>query len=541
MIVKISRGGKATGLMHYLAGPGRRNEHESPHLVAGSAGLMSWYSTDELNTSDAYRLGMHLEAPNRRFGTTVTLPVKTADVDAGQLVATGERRDAHVWHCSLSLAPGHPELHDEQWAAIAEDFIAEMEFVVQDANGEDVKAPCRWVAVHHGASVNGGDHIHIAVNLVREDGTKASTRNDYKRASVAAAKLERAHGLEVVEGREVGRSARPELMRELAAVEAGETTETPSARMARTVRACATASESEAEFVRRLRREGLWVRPRFAAGGHDVVVGFSVAERPSHGMRAEWRAAGKLGRDLTLPRLRDSWGKDTDAPTGADAHAAIDAADEWSAAWRGAPIVQAEAEPVEVTGEDLRRCASELADLNKSLTSISLRDHAAWAEAAHDASGVLAAWSLRTEQTPGELAVASDQLARAAALHRREMPERRTPVRTRSAASTALALVAAGSGGRAGQALVIRQLIVTAKALTIAADRTGQTRQLRRWNDSARRDLETVATRLEQRAVVTPGAGRPAEAQRPAPALPNELQRARERAQRGRDGRDHGR
>lgn len=538
MIVKISRGGKASGLMHYLAGPGRRNEHETPHLVAGSAGLMSWYSTDELSTSDAYRLGMHLEAPNREFGVTVTQAVKSFDEEAGTLRPTGERRDAHVWHCSLSLAPGHPDLDDDKWGAIANDFVDAMGFT--ETSG---KAPCRWVAVQHGPSINGGAHIHIAVNLVREDGTKADTFRDYKRASTAAAELEAKHGLEVVEGREVGRSARPELMRELAAVEAGETTETPSARMARTVRACATASESEAEFVRRLRREGLWVRPRFAAGGHDVVVGFSVAERPEHGQRAEWRAAGKLGRDLTLPRLRDSWGQDSDVPTGADAHAAIEAADEWAAAWRGAPIVQAEAEPVEVTGEDLRRCASELADLNKSLTSISLRDHAAWAEAAHDASGVLAAWSLRTEQTPGELAVASDQLARAAALHRREMPERRTPVRTRSAASTALALVAAGSSGRAGQALVIRQLIVTAKALTIAADRTGQTRQLRRWNDSARRDLETVATRLEQGAQVTPGAGRPAQAQRPAPAaaLPNELQRARERAQRGRDGRDHGR
>ena len=36
------------------------------------------------------------------------------------------------------------------------------------------KADCRWVAVRHGLSKAGNDHIHIAVNLVREDGAKAS-------------------------------------------------------------------------------------------------------------------------------------------------------------------------------------------------------------------------------------------------------------------------------------------------------------------------------------------------------------------------------
>ena len=44
------------------------------------------------------------------------------------------------------------------------------------------KAACRWVAVRHGLSTNGNDHVHIAVSLVREDGTKASTHNDFKNA-----------------------------------------------------------------------------------------------------------------------------------------------------------------------------------------------------------------------------------------------------------------------------------------------------------------------------------------------------------------------
>jgi hypothetical protein len=46
------------------------------------------------------------------------------------------------------------------------------------------------VPVRHGVSTGGNDHIHIAVNLVREDGTKASIHNDYARAQSIALELE---------------------------------------------------------------------------------------------------------------------------------------------------------------------------------------------------------------------------------------------------------------------------------------------------------------------------------------------------------------
>ena len=58
------------------------------------------------------------------------------------------------------------------------------------------KAQCRWVAVNHGTSENGNHHIHLAVSLVREDGTKASTHGDYKRAQQTCRELEVKYGLE---------------------------------------------------------------------------------------------------------------------------------------------------------------------------------------------------------------------------------------------------------------------------------------------------------------------------------------------------------
>ncbi len=53
--------------------------------------------------------------------------------------------------------------------------------------------------------------------------------------------------------------------------------------LARKVRASASASENEAEFVRRLRRSGVVVRPRYADGQTDVITGYSVAAKPAPG------------------------------------------------------------------------------------------------------------------------------------------------------------------------------------------------------------------------------------------------------------------
>lgn len=545
MIAKITRGGNAPGLMHYLVGPGKTNEHEHPHLVAGSAGLMTWYSTDELGTADAYRIGMHLEQPNREYGTEVTAPVKELDEATSQLVPTGERKAAHMWHCSLSLAPDHEPLDDEKWGAIAADFADEMGFT--ETSG---KASCRWAAVHHGTSKNGGDHIHLAVNLVREDGTKASVHYDFKKASRIAAQLEGKYGLEVVDGRRVGRSARAESQRELAEVDdkqraenaranaAGEPprqVETYSGRLSRTVRGCAVASSDEAEFVRRLRREGLWVRPRFAAGTQDVIVGFAAAEPPRHGARAEWRAAGKLGRDLTLPRLRQGW---EDSPTTSTA-----AAVEWKAAWRGAPIAEPGREEIEVDAKTWEKFGRQLRAINQHLAEVSPDDHAAWAQAAGETSGALAAWSLRLEQEPGSLAAASDLLARSAAQHRRSTPLPRARVSMHGTASALIGLAVAGPSSKTGQAIVIRELMRTVRAIGAAHDATRQSRYAAAVATGLRRDLEQVATQLKPalQQATEPPAGPASTTRPPGQPLPNQINPAQHRVGRGRDGRDFGR
>ena len=83
--------------------------------------------------------------------------------------------------------------------------------------------------------------------------------------------------------------------------------EVDSHRLERAARAAATASLDEGEFVRRLRRGGVLIRPRFAAGRDDVVAGYSIAVRPADGDKPIWFGGGRLARDLTLPRLREGW------------------------------------------------------------------------------------------------------------------------------------------------------------------------------------------------------------------------------------------
>ena len=155
MMPNVVRGDRMVGLMSYLVGPGRSNEHTEPHLVAGDGALLAWHDDAELSGQAAVAIARHLDRPRTAMGVEVT--------------------GGHVWHCSLSLRAEEGALSDEKWRAIADDFVRAMDF--DDAEG--AKAPCRWVAVRHGVSTNGNDHIHRVVNLVREDGTKASVHNDF--------------------------------------------------------------------------------------------------------------------------------------------------------------------------------------------------------------------------------------------------------------------------------------------------------------------------------------------------------------------------
>ncbi|OII60228.1 hypothetical protein [Streptomyces sp. CC210A] len=98
MIANIVKPGhKTRGVLNYLYGPGRANEHTDPHLVASFDG----FAPDP---------GRDPDATLAQLATVLDMRVKQAGHKAPK---------NHVWHCSIRAAPEDRHLTDDEWATIA--------------------------------------------------------------------------------------------------------------------------------------------------------------------------------------------------------------------------------------------------------------------------------------------------------------------------------------------------------------------------------------------------------------------------------------
>jgi hypothetical protein len=503
MIPNITRGSRMSGLLLYLASTDAdktKNAHTDPHLVAGDAAVMAWYDDGVLDSEDAAAIAKHLDQPRKAFGVEVLQKDFRWDPVTKERVPNGHKQ-ADVWHCSLSLRAEEGALTDQQWGDIANDFVDAMGFT--EASG---KAQCRWVAINHGTSENGNHHIHIAVSLVREDGTKASTHGDYKRAQQTCRELETKYGLEELSSVHATRG----YDRAEKATAVRDDREMHRSSLARKVRASAGASATEAEFVRRARDTGMLVRPRYAKNTTDVIVGYSVAERPKPGERPIWFGGGTLATDLRLGQLRQEW---QDTP-----HLATEAAAEWNAAARNKRKVSRTGPENATASADVwvqyTRNATALAD---QLRTIPRDDHATWAKAAREVSGAFAAWSHRLEPTPGPLAATAAELSRTAQL--RAPRQHSKPVALPSIAGTAMLFMAASSKNKtAAQTALMVQLISTAFAVYEMHAQSGRAREARRIRSVVENQLAPFTATMPK-AVPVGAAGQSAEAAMPARAV----------------------
>ena len=493
MIPNITRGSRMSGLLLYLASTDTdktKNSHTDPHLVAGDAAILAWYDDGVLDKDDAVAIAKHLDQPRKAFGVEVLQRDFRWDPVKKERVANGHK-PADVWHCSLSLRAEEGALTDQQWGDIANDFVDAMGF--SEASG---KAQCRWVAINHGTSENGNHHIHIAVSLVREDGTKASTHGDYKRAQTTCRELETKYGLEELSSVHASRG----YDRAEKATAVRDDREMHRASLARKVRASASSSATEAEFVRRARDTGLLVRPRYAKNTTDVIVGYSVAERPARGERPIWFGGGTLASDLKLGALREEW---TDSP-----HLATEAAAEWNAAARNKHKVsrtgpENATPPAEAWVEYTRNATA----LVEKLRALPRDDHATWAKAAREVSGAFAAWSHRLEPTPGPLAATAAELSRTAQL--RAPRQHSKPVALPSIAGTAMLFMAASSKNKTvAQSALMLQLVNTAFAIHEMHQQSGRTREAQRLRAVVTEQLRPFAATMPKPVLV--GAPEPA-------------------------------
>lgn len=434
MIPNIVTGGDTAGLMRYLVGPGRANEHENPHVVGGSLAItMKWADWENLSLSQANEIACYLDSFMNETGTFPTGKTRRFNPATGKVEWTGEIEANHVWHCSLSLSPEEAALGDEVWGRIASDFMDEMGFT-----GSDGKAPCRWVAIHHGSAKTGGDHIHIAATIVREDGTRWSPWYDQRKAQRACNVLEHRYGLLVVESRERGRGSRCDSAAAQNAAARAGASRTDRAVLEERLRAAATAAANEADFVRRARRFGVRLHPRFARGRTDVVVGYSAALRTEDGQQTRWWGGGRIARDLTLTQLRTRW---EDTPT-----SALEAVEAWKGHYpKRAPYDG----PL---WEDRIRA---LESFRAHLERLSPTDRVGLANASADIAGLLHAQAITARTSGGRdmLERAAVQVGRCAQLKTRPADKRLVDVGARMASDLALSIAATSSPHMAAVAL----------------------------------------------------------------------------------------
>ena len=384
MIAAIVDGGNTTGLLQYLVGPGRANEHECPHVVAGSGVIARrWGAWESLSPAQGYEIARFVDQFMSETGTRPLGSQRVFNQETGKRETLSGPVANHVWHCSLSVHPDEGPLSDEKWQAIATDLMTAMGFTDADS-----KAPCRWVAVRHGAAKNGGDHIHIVANTVREDGTKWNRWQDQPKVQKACNAIEHRYGLRIVEAREHARGARADSAADLRASARRGQSRTDRDALEKRVRAAATSANSEVDFILRLRELGVRARPRFAKGRTDVVVGYSVALRTRRGERSQWYGGGRLARDLTLARVRTRW---PDTPVMAQ-----QAVDAWREAWRGRPPRG----PAAISTAQWRARTEALEVWRSRLAGIDPMDAQAMADATTDIAGVLSAAAVSWPEGP---------------------------------------------------------------------------------------------------------------------------------------------
>ncbi|GAA2614228.1 hypothetical protein SMC26_24115 [Actinomadura fulvescens] len=279
MIGKVLRGRRVQGLIRYLYGPGRNEEHRNPRIVAG------------------FRSPVELEPGVRSDGALDFRQLE--GLMTQPLAALGERNYRKpVWHVPVRAAPEDPVLTDQQWAQIAAGIMAGTGLAPV---GDDDAV--RWIAVRHA-----DDHIHIVATLARSDGVRPEVWNDGYRVRDACRAAEIRYGLRRTAPADRTAARRASRGETEKAARRGRS-EPPRVILRRHVQSAAAGARTEGEFLACLQAEGLLIRRRFSQRHPDQLTGYAVALPDDHTADGQpvWYGGGKLAIDLTLPRLRHRW------------------------------------------------------------------------------------------------------------------------------------------------------------------------------------------------------------------------------------------
>lgn len=276
MIAAIKPAGSNTrGLLAYLYGPDRHDEHLDPHLVAGFAMLgMPDPGRDENATLT--QLGHYLDEPvrlrNSEFGKPVT---------------------DHVWHCPVRAAPEDRHLSDTEWGEIAQRIVQAAGIAPA---GDDLA--CRWIAVRHA-----DDHIHILATTVREDGRRSKLHGSGVRVGDECREIEKDYGLRRLTKGDRTASRRP-TQAEMHKAERLGWEQTSREWLQDQIRAAIPHATSAEELLAYLEADDTLVKPRRGPSGE--LLGYAVGRPGDLNKDGEqiYHPGGKIAPDLSLPKLK---------------------------------------------------------------------------------------------------------------------------------------------------------------------------------------------------------------------------------------------
>ncbi|CAG7643411.1 relaxase/mobilization nuclease domain-containing protein [Actinacidiphila bryophytorum] len=274
MIPKITTGAGGTyGLLTYLYGPGKANEHTDQHMIASWNG----FAPDPGPTAEREAI--------TKLARQLDLPVKSLPRE--------QRPKTTIWHCSVRTAANDRPLTDDEWATVARRIV----HAAGIAPEGDTKA-CRWIAVRHAP-----DHIHIAATLVREDDRTARRNFDKRAVQTEARAIEKDYGLRQLHPGD-GTAAKRATSAERRKADLRGLDRPARDQLRDAVRRALAGAATEEEFFHRLTAQGVRITKRVAPSGD--VTGFTVAlpgDRNRDG-KPIWFSGSKLAPDLSLPRIR---------------------------------------------------------------------------------------------------------------------------------------------------------------------------------------------------------------------------------------------
>ncbi|WP_107659252.1 hypothetical protein [Nocardia suismassiliense] len=251
-----------------------------------------------------------------------------------------------------------------------------------------------------------------------------------------------------------------------------------------TIRAMATVSLSEAEWVRRMHSAGIPIVAQWCEDD-DVVTGYGIGIRAlqqdgTTDSRPAILLDGHLPWDLRLTALREHW-DDCD-------HARERARAQWlhmpaSGEW--------DRERVAFTDPALwKRASGDAAVFNEYLRTLAHRNRGEWARAASRVAGVLALWARRTEgPAPAVMAAVATQLGRSTQITthgmRRPIGENGFPAADLSLTATVLTQLHTGYQDPPDESLrLLQELLISIKLIITAHRCRGEIHHVSRLTDA---------------------------------------------------------